>query len=280
MGRGLLRPAGTVDVNRPHRDRPDPQASEATAPVHPAAPVAVPGLVTGVRPAGPVVRRDVELQDISRYRARFPVRAWVVENTDYTLRDVELGGLAFTEIVGANVLLYEKALRDPAIIPSLNKFLTSSLEAFRGIPIWHRFYRPAVAGTVQPMGSGPPDFTTAKSAYVPFADAKGEARAAAISRRGASNPGQSASWEDVPGFDEDSPTQQVGVIVKATVSRSGGDSVAFFNVGELQIKGPVDCVVETSFQMQDIMPAKFIPMKMRGERGGPPLDDGIHDADL
>jgi len=28
------------------------------------------------------------------------------------------------------------------------------------------------------------------------------------------------------------------------------------------------------------MPGMFIPMKMKGERGGPPLDDGIGDADL
>lgn len=275
-----------VETHPAQRTRSGPGRSGPTAadeePVRPAlvAPVPVPGLLTGSRAEGRAVRRDVELRDISAYRKAYPVRAWVVENTDFTLRNVVLNGLGFTEIVGANVLLYEKAVRDPAIIPSLNKFLTSTLDAYRGIPIWHRFYRQAVQGTVQAMGDGPPDFTTAASAYVPFADAKGEARVAAISRQGSSNPGQQAGWDSVPGFDEDSPDQQVGVIVKATVSRARGDAVAFFNVGELQIRGPVDCVVDTSYQMQDIKPNMFIPMKMKGERGGPPLDDGIGNADL
>lgn len=244
------------------------------------APVAVAGLLAGTRPSGPTVRRDVELRDISTYRSTFPVRAWVVENTDYSLRNVVLDGLGFTEIVGANVLLYDKAVRDPRIIPSLDRFLSSSLEAFRGIPVWHRFYRPALFGQVRPMGDGPPDFTTARSAYVPFADARGEARVAAISRQGSSNPGQAASWDDVPGFDENNPEQQVGIIVKATVSRARGDAVAFFNAGELQIKGPVDCVVDAAYQIQDIMPGRFVPLKMRGEAGGPPLDDGIHNEHL
>lgn len=265
--------------NGPDRTRRTPTDAEPVRPA-PLVPAPVPGLLTGARTGESAVRRDVELRDISAYRQAYPVRAWVVENTDFTLRNVVLNGLGFTEIVGANVLLYEKAVRDPGIIPSLNKFLTATLDAYRGIPIWHRFYRQAVHGTVQPMGDGPPDFTTAASAYVPFADAKGEARVAAISRQGSSNPGQQAGWDSVPGFDENSPDQQVGVIVKATVSRARGDAVAFFNVGELQIRGPVTCVVDTSYQMQDIMPGSFIPLKMKGERGGPPLDDGIGDADL
>lgn len=281
MTRGVSRSAGR---GRAHAQPGDParQPGEVVdaSPAVPLTPVAVPGLLTGSGPDRSTVRRDVELRDISRYRAAYPVRAWVVENTDFTLRNMVLGGLDFTEIEGANVLLYDSAVRDPGIIPSLNRFLTSSLEAFRGIPIWHRFYRPALFGQVRPMGEGPPDFTTAKSAYVPFADARGEARVAAISRRGSSNPGQQASWEDVRGFDEDNPDQQVGIIVKATVSRARGDAVAFFNVGELQIRGPIDCVVDTAYQIKDIMPGKFVPLKMRGEAGGPPLDDGIHDEDL
>ena len=152
-----------VETHPAQRTRSGPGRSGPTAadeePVRPAlvAPVPVPGLLTGSRAEGRAVRRDVELRDISAYRKAYPVRAWVVENTDFTLRNVVLNGLGFTEIVGANVLLYEKAVRDPAIIPSLNKFLTSTLDAYRGIPIWHRFYRQAVQGTVQAMGDGPPD---------------------------------------------------------------------------------------------------------------------------
>ncbi len=226
------------------------------------------------------LHRETELRDISKFRAGYPVRTWVVEKTDYTVRDVNLGGLDFVEIVGANVLLYDKAVKDPNIIAPLNRFLTGSLDVYRGIAIWHRFFKAAEMGTISPMGAGPPDFTTANSAYVPFADARGEARVAAISRRGGSNPGQNASWEDVPRFNEDDPEQKVGLIAKVSVSRAAGDAIAFFNAGELQVRGPVRCTTDTLFLMKDIRPGVFHEMQLKGTRGGPKLDDGIHDADL
>jgi len=95
-----------VETHPAQRTRSGPGRSGPTSaddePVRPAllAPVPVPGLLTGTRAEGRAVRRDVELRDISAYRKTYPVRAWVVENTDFTLRNVVLEFPSYDHAVG------------------------------------------------------------------------------------------------------------------------------------------------------------------------------------
>ena len=185
---------------------------------------------------------DIELREL------IPLRARLIE-AGYRLRNKSEGGLDFIEIVDHNVLIYERAIRDVSLLAPIMRLLTGTLTAYRGIPVWHRLWREAKFGRVVPMGAGPPDFVTANSRFVPFADGLGEARVAAKASRGESNPGQRGGLENMRGFDPDDPDQEIGRVVKVEVSSP--HPVCFFNAGELQIEGPVACTTVEIFYNRD-----------------------------
>jgi hypothetical protein len=181
----------------------------------------------------------------------------------YQLKDVG-GPLEFLEIVGQGALIYWRN-PDPNLLPPIRQFLTGQLTLYRGIPIWHRNYEQAVKNRLVPMGNGPPDFVTSASRYIPFADGLGEAVAAAKASTGQSNPGQRGGVHQLSAeeFDVENQDQEIGRVFSVTVSAATHDEICFFNPGEFQVAGPLDCNTYQIFRIRDLNPREIDTLRQR-----------------
>jgi hypothetical protein len=184
-------------------------------------------------------------------KVRTPPLRIALGDAGYRVREKVLGGYTFYEILGHNVLIYERGMQDTGLLEPILRFLTGSLVCYRGIAIWHRFWAQARTGRVMPMGDGPPGFVTANSAFIPFADELGEARAAAMAEQGTSNPGEVGHLDQLENFNRGNPDQEIGRIVRVNASAAANHTICFFNAGELQLRGPLPCETEQIFYTRD-----------------------------
>jgi len=207
-----------------------------------------------VEPRNPV---QIEMRALPQSAERTELARYVTEDLGREIREVDLDGLAFLEVVGTGLFLYEKAWNVPALKVQVNSFLNGSLALYRGVPVWHYHFPAAAKGSLTPHGDGPPDFNTSRSAYIPCADDPDIGRVAAVSAKGSSNPGSSGGLETMEGYREDDPNQVRGIVAKVVVSAATGGSVAIFNTGETQVRGPVACTVHRTYLQKEVEPDRF-----------------------
>jgi hypothetical protein len=208
-----------------------------------------------VEPRNP---EQIEMRTFPQSPERTELGRYLTEDLGYRVREVDLDGLTFLSVVGTGLLLYEKAWAVPALKPQVNSFLHGSLALYRGIPVWHYHFAAAAGGTLTPHGVGPPDFNTSQSAYIPCADDADIGRVAAVSAKGSSNPGSHGGLEAMKDYREDDPDQVRGIVAKVVVSQATGDSIAIFNTGETQVRGPVACTVHRTYRQKEVEPGRFI----------------------
>lgn len=201
--------------------------------------------------------QQIEMRTLPQSAERTELSRYVTEDLGYQVRVVDLDGATFLEVVDTGLLLYENAWNVPALKAQVNGFLNGSLALYRGIPVWHYHFAAAAAGTLTPHGVGPPDFNTSRSAYIPCADDADIGRFAAVSARGSSNPGSAGGLETMIGYREDDPDQIRGIVVQVQVSQATGDSIAVFNTGETQVRGPVACTVHRTYRQKEVEPGRF-----------------------
>lgn len=207
-----------------------------------------------VQPRNP---EQIEMRTFRQSPSRTVLARYITEDLGFRVAVEELNGLDFLRVVGTGLLLYEKAWNVPELKTQVNSFLNGSLTLYRGIPVWHYHFGPALKGTLTPHGGGPPDFTTSESAYIPCADDAAIGGFAAIAAKGASNPGSEGGLATLKGFDEDDPEQIRGIVAKVVVSQNGDDSIAIFNTGETQVRGPVKCTIHQTYTQKDADPGRF-----------------------
>jgi hypothetical protein len=200
----------------------------------------------------------IQMQTFPQSVERTELGRYITEDLGHEVRKVDLEGMTFLEVVGTGLLLYENAWNVPALKVQVNSFLNGSLALYRGVPVWHYHFPAAAKGSLTPHGDGPPDFNTSRSAYIPCADDPDIGGFAAVSARGSSNPGSSGGLETMDGYREDDPDQVRGIVVKVVVSAATGGSVAIFNTGETQVRGPVACTVHRTYLQKEVEPGRFI----------------------
>lgn len=209
---------------------------------------------------GLVEPRNPEMIEMRRFpqsASRTDLGKYITEDLGFRVAVEDLDGMTFLRVVDTGLLIYENAWNVAALKTQVNSFLNGSLALYRGVPVWHYHFADAYKGVLTPHGVGPPDFTTSKSAYIPCADDAGVCGVAAVAAKGASNPGSEGGLETLKGFNENDPDQIRGIIAKVVVSASSGDSIAIFNTGETQVRGPVKCTTHKTYLQKDAEPGRF-----------------------
>lgn len=209
---------------------------------------------------GLVEPRNPEMIEMRRFPqspSRTDLGKYITQELGFRVAVEDLEGMTFMRVVDTGLLIYENAWNVLALKAQVKGFLTGSLALYRGVPVWHYHFEAAYNGALTPHGDGPPDFNTSRSAYIPCADDADIGGFAAIAAKGASNPGSEGGLATLKGFDEDNPDQVRGIVAKVVVSARTGDSIAIFNTGETQVRGPVKCTTHKTYLQKDADPGRF-----------------------
>lgn len=147
----------------------------------------------------------------------------------------------FPTAAGGTGFIYEDVVRDGAVSADMAGYVQTylnggNLTLYRGIARWHPTWH-TVAGeaVVPPLGQGRlPDFDTHNTSFVPFSPSQTVAKSALV---GASGMGEKDKAQYVEGYSRADDGNEVGMMV-TTVATSAMD-LGFYNVTEIQIRGPV-----------------------------------------
>ena len=157
------------------------------------------------------------------------------KNGYYTLGKYEVDYIADNQQLEANGKVV--TVRDKSYDRQLSQYLDGKLVLARGItrhhPLW---YEARWMGIVAPLGVGDlPDWATNATSYIPFGPPDG-AMGIAIARKGMGPGDDQQALADLETIREQGK-YDAGLI--ATVTVKPGMGVAFYNSGEIQVKGPL-----------------------------------------
>lgn len=121
----------------------------------------------------------------------------------------------------------------------ITRYLSGNLTLVRGLPRQHPLYHEiGEMGILMPLGVGAmPDWATNTTRYIPFGPDLPSAQGVALGRAGMGPGDDQRMLADFAALARSAGQVDVGLTVQVTVGP--GTGVAFYNSGEIQVRGPI-----------------------------------------
>jgi hypothetical protein len=157
-------------------------------------------------------------------------------------------------------------LHNPEYNGQISSFLKGKLTLARGLTRQHPlFYEVALMGVLMPLGTGElPDWATNATSFIPFGPNDVAAMGVARGRSGMGPGDSQAMLADLALLRSSGSDVLVGLTVTVTVAPGAG--VAFYNSGEIQVRGPL-------IKAMTVTPAMVSPGDLSALPGAPEIEE-------
>ncbi|MBO1350938.1 MAG: DUF4157 domain-containing protein [Hormoscilla sp. GUM202] len=146
----------------------------------------------------------------------------------------------YYKLLDSNSYIHAEQVKNDRVSSDISRYVTAYLQGnltlYRGMPSWHpAWFSVFQKNSIPPLGSGElPDFETQKTSFIPFSPNRTIAVSAAMSRSGMGPGDQIEAVSNLSHHDAEAR----GAVLSVTIGP--GTPVAFYNDGEIQVKGPIN----------------------------------------